>query len=238
MDNTPTSLDRIQQKRQEQAASQAEADKNQAVIDAIKSSGGETKDSVTTAVHDLLMATLVAKDPRVAEAANSLVKLIGDINTASDRIRSVDMTPLVKEFSGLSKILDNLPARIEQVNAGNDYREEFQKLGRTFASKNFSPNIHVDVPKIDVDPLKEVLQQSSDKLNLESYRAQDLDEEEEGVQYVGFVSPEGAWYIIKNDEAGNSLRYKFGKTNYKRAWQRLSTFEYKLLDEALDAVRS
>lgn len=238
MDNT--ALDRIRQKRQEQAANDAEAAKTQSVIDAIQSSGAETKDSVTSAMHDLLMATLVAKDPKVAEAAKSLVDLVDSINAATGRIQSVDMTPLTRRFESLDKTLTALPGRISDANMSNDYRGEFQKLAQAISSKNFSPRIQVDAPSIDVDPLKEILreQKTSDDYGLEAYRAQDIDEEEAGIQYVGFVSPNGAWYIIKNDEDGKSLRYKFGKNNYAKAWQKLSTFDYKLLDEAFDEVRS
>lgn len=231
-----TPLDRIRQKRQSQASEEAESAKTQSIIDAIKSSGGETKDSVTSAMHDLLMATLVAKDPKIAEAAANLVNLVDQINAATERIQSIDMTPLTEQFNSLEGTLEKLPSRIEQAHVANDYTNEFKNLARIFTSKNFSPNIRVDVPKIDIDPLKEVLQ--SDGYDLESYRAQDMDEEEAGIQYVGFVNPQGEWYIIKNNEEKNSLRYKFGKSGYEKAWKKLSTFDYKLLDEAFNEARA
>lgn len=236
MDDTP--LDRIRQKRQSQALEQTESAKTQSIIDAIKTSGGETKDGVTSAVHDLIMATLVAKDPRMTEVAKSLTELIDNIREASAKVQSVDMSPLSDKFGALDKTLRTLPDRMGQVNAEYDSREEIKKLNQLIASKNFSPNISVSAPKVNIDPLKEILQQSSNELDLSSYRAQDIDEEEMGVQYIGFVNPKGAWYIIRNDEEKNALRYKFGRSRYSAAWGKLSTFDYKLLDEAYDEVRS
>jgi hypothetical protein len=108
--------------------------------------------------------------------------------------------------------------------------------------QDYEPVVHVKVPPLDVSPLKGAMKVTLPKtkpaFDLNAFKAQDLDEMEQGVQYVGFVRADGAWYIIKNEEAVNRIRYKFGAVNYPEAWQVASTFEYKLLNEALGEIQT
>lgn len=71
-----------------------------------------------------------------------------------------------------------------------------------------------------------------EKIDLDCYRAQDISESGDK-QYVGFVNPDGAWYIIENDITGNKMRYVFGLEGYARAFKNASTYEYQLLNEAI-----
>jgi hypothetical protein len=102
------------------------------------------------------------------------------------------------------------------------------------------PQVHVDVPPLDLSPLKKVLKQPKDTqgIVLSTYRAQDIDEMEQGIQYVGFLNPKGEWYIIRNEEAANKLRYKFGTQGYQEAFAMADKFEYKLLNEAINEVQA
>ncbi len=99
------------------------------------------------------------------------------------------------------------------------------------------PVVNVDAP--DLSPLqatmREVFQPKAEKLDLECFRAQDITDDGD-IQYVGFLNPEGDWYIIENNVVSNSMRYAFGSGDYSKAFARASTFDYQLLNEAVNAT--
>lgn len=96
----------------------------------------------------------------------------------------------------------------------------------------------VSIPKVDFTPLVKELKpaiEKPDKVDLSEYKAQDLTGDDT-FQYVGFVAPNGNWYIIENDIAGSSLRYKFGLKDYKANWKQFNSHSYKLLNEAIREI--
>lgn len=104
------------------------------------------------------------------------------------------------------------------------------------------PDIKVPAAVVDFKPLIAALTKTEpvavdleDKLDLSEYRAQDL-EDLKHKQYIGFLHPTGAWYIIENDTKGNQLRYVFGDTDYSDAWDNASSYAYRLLNEAVNAL--
>lgn len=100
------------------------------------------------------------------------------------------------------------------------------------------PEVHIPETKIDLSPIANAMPKQVKKISIEDFRAQDLDEEEEGIQYVGLVAPNGNWMIIKNDMEKNTLRYKFGKKDYAKAWPLLATYKYQTLDKAYDEIKA
>jgi hypothetical protein len=105
-----------------------------------------------------------------------------------------------------------------------------------------TPKVTVQAPKTDLTPLIDILKQqntedeSEEKLDLDDYRAQDIDNTNPDMQYVGFVNPAGNWYIIENDVKGNRMRYVFGTLNYSEAFAQASMYTYSLLNEAINAL--
>lgn len=111
-----------------------------------------------------------------------------------------------------------------------------------------APTVTVKAPKVDLTPLRSVLQEylpkssqpieesESDLFDLDDYKAQDIDNSVKDMQYIGFVNPTGAWYIIENDVKGNKLRYVFGTDDYSAAFARASEYQYQLLNEAIHAL--
>lgn len=95
----------------------------------------------------------------------------------------------------------------------------------------------VNIPEVDFSPIiKAIPEAKAEGINLDNFRAQDLDEEEEGIQYVGFASPNGQWMIIRNDVENNNMRYKFGAKDYSKAWPKFVTYKYKTLDKAINEI--
>lgn len=92
----------------------------------------------------------------------------------------------------------------------------------TDALKNFS--ISVPTPEVTVNQITPP--------SLDDYRAHDL-REDGAIQYIGFVNPDGKWYIVENDSENNRLRYVFGSKGYSKAFSKAGSWQYKLLSEAM-----
>lgn len=95
-------------------------------------------------------------------------------------------------------------------------------------------------PQVDFTPLQRTIEQcfkpdESARLDLDDYKAQDI-KDGDTVQYVGFLNPQGNWYIIENDIQVNSMRYVFGSGGYAKAFKKAAQYQYKLLDEAINAT--
>jgi hypothetical protein len=240
LDETP--LDRVRQKRQEQSSTQAEAAKTQSIIEAIKTSGGDTKDSVTSAMHDLLLATLVGKDPKIAEVSKNLAELLTSISRASEQIENSGLDNISRVFEKLMDSLADLPSQIAATDQSRDLIPYLENITTAVKSKNMSPRVEVSPNvTVDLDPLEELFREMKDAdggLDLSKYRPQDLAEDGEAFQYIGFLNPGGAWYIIENDVENNKLRYKFGNSGYAKAWDSRGGFAYKLLDKAINEVQA
>jgi hypothetical protein len=152
----PTPLDKIKQKRQEQAAAQADAHKTQSIIDAVKSSGGDTKDSITSAMHDLLLATLVAKDPRMADVSSQVAQLLQDIAKASDNFKNSGLDVIPKTFSGLIEALKALPDEIAKRDTSSELIPYLENINKSVNSARVvvNPNVRAAV---DLSPLTNIL---------------------------------------------------------------------------------
>lgn len=225
------------------AQSDQESNDKTAQIDAVKENGNqvtgalkEHTSEITNSIHDLLMATLVSKDPKIAETAKNLADLLKEIKNATIHIQGTNFKPLADNLATLQASLDAVPRQIANAHRATDPTPLLSDIHTTLKNKNWSPAISV-TSRVDTSSIQRVLRdhfdQTNSELDLDSYRAQDLDEMEQGVQYVGFVNPTGAWYIIKNVEAENTLRYAFGTDSYDTFWSQASRLQYSRLDKAL-----
>lgn len=104
------------------------------------------------------------------------------------------------------------------------------------------PKVTVQPQDIDFGPLQETIKEyaytptEDDSIDLACYKAQDIDNTNPEMQYVGFLNQEGNWYIIENDVKGNKLRYRFGNSGYSEAFASAAEYTYSLLNEAIDAL--
>lgn len=115
-------------------------------------------------------------------------------------------------------------------------------IAAALKTMDVKPVVHVPQqlpPRIDFGPLQRTIEQyfqpeseTDSGIDLDCYKAQDMTESET-VQYVGFLNPQGDWYIIENDIKANSMRYLFGSGNYAKAFARAASYKYKLLNEAI-----
>jgi hypothetical protein len=199
-------ISRIKEKRH----SQADAKEKQALVDSLE--------SVSSDVRELLasLETSGAKklDKQVVEAISALSSIVG---------------------------------AIKQVRISNDSetKQALADIANILKGINLSPVINVPAPKvtvqerkIDFDPLINALNKEVplDDDPLSGYKAQDINNDDPNIQYVGFINSTGEWYIIENNDS--SLRYKFGKKNYLEAFKDCAKQSYKLYSEAVNEVKA
>jgi len=162
-----------------------------------------------------------------------LLKALGEVKTAVSKV--------AKEI----KIPENEKTESVEVTNLNDYTAKIDEAISAIKAIELSPNITVQapkvtVPKLDLQPLIDVMSEKETKvsIDLEDFRAQDINNEEIGIQYIGFVHPSGAWYIIKNEVEENKMRYKFGKSDYEKFFVAPDTYEYTTLDRAIYEIQA
>lgn len=108
-----------------------------------------------------------------------------------------------------------------------------------------APHVNVTAPAVDLTGVERAISAiytpgntditPVDRCDLSRYRAQDLTDSGD-MQYVGFVNPEGNWYIIENDSKNDKMRYVFGLSGYARHFRLAGSYQYKLLDKAYRAT--
>lgn len=139
--------------------------------------------------------------------------------------------------------------RLSKQITSNDTNKAITGLKKAIDSMELNPTINIPAPKVtvqpspvDLKPLQATLASYFDKdgdgdndIDLECYRAQDLTNSGD-LQYVGFLNADGGWYIIENDTKKNQLRYVFGDSGYEEAFTRAGSYNYMLLNEAIDAI--
>ena len=165
---------------------------------------------------------------------------------------------MVDSFKALTKELDKSQKTMEAIiktisNAKSpevvaskvNLKPIADSIQDAFNSIDFRPVVNVaapkvTVPKLDLQPLIDVMSEKETQVEveLEDFRAQDINNEEIGVQYIGFVHPSGAWYIIKNEVEENKMRYKFGKSDYEKHFAAPDTYEYTTLDRAIYEIQT
>lgn len=102
-----------------------------------------------------------------------------------------------------------------------------------------APNVTVQERELDLSPLLTAIdslkpEEPPQEIQLQEYRASDL-KESGGMQYIGFVHPSGKWYIIENDIKKNRMRYVFGRKAYATHFKSAASYEYKVMNEAINA---
>lgn len=182
------------------------------------------------------------------DLGDRLTKLATDI---SDTVTRLDSS---KSDSEQLAVLNSLKNSLDEYNktlSGNNKTstKNSADLLKAIKAINISPVVNVEPPKvtikpekIDTKPLEDTLKQylmpaeTEEKVDLSCYKAQDIDNTNPDVQYIGFVNTEGSWYIVENSIKDNKLRYLFGTSDYEKAFQKAAIYHYQLLNEAVDAL--
>jgi hypothetical protein len=218
------------------------------------------------AAHDGEQAAMLAELKKMQMAAligsqGKSTVILTDQTDLGDKLESA-----IKSIETAIKGLDSADTDAEQLAALKKlqgiFDGYFKRVGSDTASivaaiksLDISPVIEAPVvnvpapvvhsPAVDLTGVEQAIERAMtpvdveastpDRCDLSRYRAQDLYESGD-MQYVGFVNPEGNWYIIENDISKNRMRYVFGMSGYARHFRAAATYEYKLLDKAYSAT--
>ena len=178
---------------------------------------------------------------RVADSAAAINDALGSLSGGT-----------IKFDKNIARAVDNLYKSVEllktlKIEGDTGLNQRLGELSQAVRSMDVrpvvrvpAPVVNVETPKIDLSPIENALKKSTptkQEYELQNYKAQDM-EDEESMQYVGFVNPEGQWYIVQNDVEGNKLRYKFGSKRYEVAWNKRTQHEYMIMSKAINAIRT
>lgn len=67
------------------------------------------------------------------------------------------------------------------------------------------------------------------------YKLSDLDTDTD-IEYYGYLTTDGKWYILKLDNITSSARYCVGSINYNTNWTNRSTLTYKYFNEVFNTI--
>lgn len=205
--------------------------------------------ATTDAINKMNLTAFMTNDG-LPKLAQGLVDFTDQIKNLSDQYKDKGFEQLAQKLDDTVNTLKTVSKNLGDTKIKVDVplKKTLDSLNSNIKSIDFKPTVNVaapnvNVPKLDTSGMERILtdftsSQDTDKVELDDYYAQDLDELEQGVQYVGFLNESGHWYIIKNIEADNKLRYAFGNDSYADFWPIASKLDYKRLDEALHATQT
>jgi hypothetical protein len=203
-------------------------------IDAITNSGK----AMVFAVEKLAISEDVNKE--LAAVTHKLSQTVENLDV--DTLDKEKLTALQELKSSILKLEENrLKESTETMQALKELRQAIKGMEYNPVIKVAAPNVTLPEQKIDFTPLQRTMQEyftpDSDDLDLSCYRAQDIKEDSRTeTQYIGFLNPDGDWYIVENKVRENQMRWLFGSGDYAKAFAKAGTYNYKLLDEAVNAL--
>jgi len=184
---------------------------------------GELSEKITKIIDEFRIDTSVSD--KLGELINNFANNFADLYT-----KTTD-----KQAKDSGKLLDSLTKALEGFKKSVPKPQviDFSKIPAPIVP---APIVKVEGHSVDLSPLQEAISNLKEPLNLNNYRPQDINDKERDVQYIGFLNPQGDWYIVENDIKNNSLRYVFGSGGYTEAFKKAASYEYTLLSEAVDAL--
>lgn len=216
-------VDEVSNKRQ------AQADKQQSnrILEAALATKNQKPSIILTDSTDL--------GEHIAELGQKIIEVMNTVRADKSTKEQIDR--LASDFKDLTEI-----AQQTAEEHTDKVCEAIDELRRAVAQQKPvvvpAPNVNLKERDVDFSPLvkelKTILTPKTDKkqLNLSDYRAIDLDNTPDGMQYVGFQNSSGGWYILQNDDQNNKIRYYFGKGDYATGWDERISHDYSTLNDA------
>lgn len=256
----------IAQKRAEFQQKQSVQNTHQESLDAVTDSGREVVqatgklaktadiDKLIEQVKEVQLASMLSnnKPNVILTDQTDLGEKIGELTTKLvDAVKTLDSNEVDgKQVNELVRAVSRLDA-LNGLIANNFKYADKQRKDMISAIKALklshvvnvpAPKVTVEAPKLDLSPITNAIEriykqpEENNTVYLDCYRAQDINNSNPKLQYIGFMNSEGNWYIVENDIAKNTLRYVFGTDNYESAFERAASYSYSLLNEAVHAL--
>lgn len=153
-------LDRINQYNEEQKR-QAEREEElgavqesgEKVVQAVEGSTKELGDSL----NNLLMATIVGKNPEIVEVAQRLVELADQIGQATANVQDTGFLPLAEGLRTLEATLGDIPYQIAEAYRQSDPTPALEEIARQLGEQELSPAITVQAAPVDLSPVEKLI---------------------------------------------------------------------------------
>lgn len=153
-------LDDLSDKKQSASEEQKHSDLINAVANSgervVKAVSGSSKD-IAKSVQELLLTTLLSKDPKISEASKKLVLLVDEINKATSSIKDANFKPLAENLKTLQATLADIPSQIEEAHKASNVDERLAEIATKIGKQKFDPKITVESPKLDLSPITKVI---------------------------------------------------------------------------------
>lgn len=232
-------LDKIDKKRQEFKSeaqgrqSSAEMMKMAAVMQARKRGDmPRSREKILDSIQELLDTDEVK---RSTEHHQQLIEAIGELKDSIETSQQAAEQQTREIQQSFENILESVSAA--QTQAVEQQSSILENIARYLKNppKLPTPQVNITERELDLGGVEKALKTLAPKktTDLSGYRAIDLDNAPDGVQYVGFQNASGGWYILQNDDRNNTIRYYFGKGDYATAWDEKYSHDYKTLSEAI-----
>lgn len=160
------------------------------IADTVRSGNSDLSKSM----HDLLMATMIGKDPRLAEVAKNLGNLLEQISKSSESLKASGIDSIPKTFEKLTKTLSDLPSKVSETDKSAELIPFLKEISTTIKANKpvYNPVIN---SKVDLSPLIKELQAIKSSVSESKVEVPDSD----------FSGVESA--VSKVEKAINGLRF-------------------------------
>lgn len=150
-------LGKIKQNRDELNRKNEEDGRAKSIVDAVNSTSGQQQDRFTAAIHDLMFATLIGKDPKLAEVSENLAKLFEMISAASDKFKAVAFEEMPKVQKQIVTALEALPSTVAEASKQPDLTPKLEAIITAIKGTG----VKVDAP--DLSPILTAINGLADK---------------------------------------------------------------------------
>lgn len=125
-------------------------DKVASTVEKVQTALESGQDSVAQAINNLMLATVLTKDPKLAEAADNVASLLSSIADASDKFgkSSLNLLPVVNKE--LAKTISELAKSVREKQDAN-LAPEFDKVVEALNNLDVKPVVNVPQTEIRVD---------------------------------------------------------------------------------------
>lgn len=223
-------IDEVNQKRQSQA------DKQQLAL-LMKSAQG------TPQRPSIILTDSTDLGSHIAKLGDKIIDVLEAVKDDKSTKQQIDrINDMTGKFSSLVSVV-----QMAQVNQTDRICAAIESLRKVVDVQKPvivpAPSVSLQERDVDLKPLlksltklEHLMQPKAPGFSITSYRAQDSEDGRDGMQYIGFMNPDGDWYIMQHDPDNNRDRYYFGADDYDTAWGDKHTHNYYTLGEARRAV--
>lgn len=146
--------DALQKRSEQKKQEKQQLDRDESLKSAITQSTNQSSDKITESIHDLLLATVVGKDPRIAEFAEQFSNLLNALKEASDNLENSALEQLPQIHDRLVEALEELPSKLVESDRTEDLFPYLEDIAYEIGRKNFNPTVNVKAPDVDLKPLE------------------------------------------------------------------------------------